>query len=297
MNRQLSVLGFALLLGIAAGAGPVRAADDATDNSAPERDGSATTPAVRDGARGWWATRTPDEKVLATNLGVIGFISGWGLVYWDYGTRKPRAESEGWFAQNTTEGGADKTGHLYTGYVLGRGFSGLFRRYGYDERKVARAGAISSLVATTWMEVGDSFSAYGFSHEDMAMNAAGAGAAWLLAANPSLDAKFALRGEFDPFTGATGDLLTDYEVWRYYATVKLDGFARMPQPLRWIELHAGYYARGYHDADPANNRRYTFVGVGLSLTKMARALGWQRTATFLDYYQPPGTVARNDDQQ
>lgn len=261
--------------------------------------GTDTSVVVADshGPRDWWADKSPQEKkVVATNVAVAGFIAAWGFAYWDYGSQAPHAKREGWFAPDTKEGGADKGGHLYAGYVMGRAFSGLFRGYGYDPAKVARAGALSSLAATSFMEIGDSFSAYGFSYEDMVMNVAGAGTAWLLAARPSLGRKFAMRGEYDPFATSGGDILTDYDNWRYYATVKLDGFERMPRPLRWIELHAGYCARGYSDADPANDRRYTFVGIGISLPKLAQALGWQRTATFLDYYQPPGTVARDDRQ-
>lgn len=274
--------------------GALRAADRAGPVAAASAGDSALWAAPRSQVRDWWTEKSPDEKVVATNLAVAGFITAWGLAFWDYGSQSAHGGSEEWFGQNTGEGGADKAGHLYTGYVLGRAFSGLFRRYGYDEARVARAGALGSLAATTYMEIGDSFSPYGFSREDMAMNIVGAGAGWLFEANPALAARFALRGEYDPFGGGSSDVLTDYDNWRYLVTVKLDGFNHMPKPLRWIEVHAGYYARNYGDADPANDQRHSFVGVGISLPKLAAALGWRRTATFLDYYQPPGTVARDD---
>lgn len=239
--------------------------------------------------------RDADHRVLATNLAVLGFIAAWGAVNWDYGDNPWQTTDEGWFGQSTTEGGADKAGHLYTGYVLGRSFTGLFRRYGYDADKAARAGAASSLAAMTFMEFGDGFSPYGFSAQDEAMNVAGAGLAWLLAANPGLDRRIALRGEYRVHADHAGDFFTDYERWRYYAVLKLDGFERMPRALRWLELHAGYFARGYANQDPADDRRDTFVGVGVSLTKLAREQGWRRTGVFLDYFQPPDTVWRHDD--
>lgn len=237
---------------------------------------------------------SPRQKALATELAVIGFIGAWGAANWDYGGNGWQTEEEGWFDRNTREGGADKAGHVYTGYVIGRSLAGLFAGYGYDKRDAARLGALGSLGVMTFMEMGDGFSPYGFSWEDQAMNLAGAGLAWLLADNPALARRVALRGEYRVHGAHTGDVLTDYDRWRYYLTLKLDGFEHLPPALRWLELHAGYYARGYADGNPLNNERTAFIGAGISLTKLARALGHPRTAVFLDYFQPPDTTARAD---
>ncbi len=238
----------------------------------------------------WWKAPDADQKVLLTHIGIIGFITAWGVTNWDYGARDPHTVDEGWFGPSTREGGADKAGHFYSAYALGHGLTALFRHYGYDHHRAARTGALGALAAMTYMEIGDSYSPYGFSREDTAMNLAGAAAAWLLAEQPSLADKIALRGEYWPDDNTGSDLFTDYENWRYYATLKLDGFSRMPAALRWIELHAGYYARGYADEVAGNEQRYRFVGIGLSLTKLARVSGFRRTATLLDYWQPPHTM-------
>lgn len=239
------------------------------------------------------ATPPPDagDRIVRTNLAVLGFIAAWGAVNWDYGDNGWQSTDEGWFDADTPEGGADKAGHLYSSYVLGRSLTGLFRHYGYDTDRATWVGAASALAAMTFMELGDGFSPYGFSAEDETMNVAGAGLAWLLAAQPSLDRKLALRGEYRLHQDHLQDFFTDYDRWRYYAVLKLDGFERMPRALRWVELHAGYYTRGYASDVTGDERREGFVGVGLSLTKAARALGWKKTAVFLDYFQPPGTVA------
>lgn len=254
----------------------------------PAADDTATDQAAA--AASWWKTPDADQKVLLTQIGIIGFITAWGVTNWDYGARDPHTVDEGWFAQSTAEGGADKTGHFYSTYALGHGLTALFRHYGYDHHRAARVGALGALAAMTYMEIGDSYSPYGFSREDAAMNLAGAAAAWLLAEHLSLADKIALRGEYWPDGNTGGDLFTDYENWRYYATLKLDGFERMPAALRWIELHAGYCARGYADEIAGNEQRYRFVGIGLSLTKLARVSGFRRTATLLDYWQPPHTM-------
>lgn len=253
----------------------------------------AASPAA-EGAQEYWASLTPTQKVIATDIGAAAFITAWGFGTWDYGSTDWHTQNEGWFGADTKEGGADKAGHLYSAYALGRGLTALFRDYGYDRDKAVFAGTASSLGAMTLMEIGDGYSPYGLAPEDEAMNLAGAGIAWLLETHPSLDRKLALRAEYRVNRNAPGDVITDYERWRYYLTIKLDGFDAMPKPLRWIELHAGYFARGYADANPSNNRRATFVGVGLSLTRLARESGWTRTGTLLNYFQPPDTVLRED---
>lgn len=286
----LLVLLLALPAGLACGADAHAAGNAVSLPEAPaESLATGDEPKANDAADAD-ATR----KVVLLNAGVAGFIAAWGATNWYYGERGWHTEDEGWFGQDTDEGGADKAGHLYTGYVLARSLTGAFRHFGYDHHRAARVGALSSLAAMTFMELGDGFSPYGYSWEDTAMNVAGAGLGWLLAENPSLDRKLALRGEYRFHAEHTEDLLTDYERWRYYAALKLDGFDAMPVPLRWLELHAGFFSRGYGDNLPGNERRETFIGVGLSLTKLARELGWRRTGVFLDYFQPDNTVLRDD---
>lgn len=240
---------------------------------------------------------TPTQKVIATDLAVAAFIVGWGYANWDYGQEHWHARDEGWFGQSTDEGGADKGGHFYATYALGRGLTGLFRHYGYDHDKAVLAGVGSSLGAMMLMELGDGYSPYGYSEEDAAMNLLGAGAAWLLATQPSLDRKLALRGEYHVNRHEAADFFTDYERWRYYLVLKLEGFEAMPEPLRWIELHSGYFARGYADDVAGNEQRTTFVGLGFNFSKLAKRAGWKRTGVFLDYFQVPHTAWREDNER
>ncbi|MFZ5724403.1 MAG: DUF2279 domain-containing protein [Pseudomonadota bacterium] len=237
---------------------------------------------------------SPGRKVALTNAGVVVFMTAWGYANWDYGQTDWHRTDEGWFGQSTKEGGADKAGHLYSTYVLGRSLSALFRHYGHEPDRAAFAGVASAFGTMTLMELGDGYSPYGFSEEDAAMNLAGAGAAWLLEKNPQWDRRVAIRGEYHISRHAVTDFFTDYERWRYYLTLKLDGFDSLPEPLRWLELHAGYAARGYSDADIRNDRRETFVGIGFSFSRLARESGWRRTGVLLDYFQPPHTTARHE---
>jgi hypothetical protein len=223
-----------------------------------------------------------------------GAIVAWGFLQWDYGERPFHVESEGWFGPRTPEGGADKLGHFYTAQVLSRVTAALYRGWGLEPERAAREGALTSIVVTTVMEVGDGFSPYGVSGEDLVMNLAGALAGQALARRPDWRERVDIRVEYR-FNADARDISTDYENARYLVALKPAGFAALAHgPLRWLELQAGYYARGYDDP-VAPDRRTPYVGLGLNLPLIARSAGLDRFATFLQFYQPPGTTWRAED--
>lgn len=224
----------------------------------------------------------------------IGTVLVWGLANWEYGSQPLHARSEGWFGPETPEGGADKLGHLYTGYVVARGLAALYRGWGLERDMAARQGALSSLLLTSVMELGDGFSPYGMSGEDMVMNLAGAWAGLELARQEAWRERVDLRVEYR-FNRAAADITTDYEHARYLVALKPAGFrAWRDTPLRWLELQAGYYARGY-GTPQAQRRRAAYAGLGLNLPLVMRQAGLERTATFLQFYQPPDSSLRLED--
>lgn len=233
----------------------------------------------------------PAQKLALSRWGGVGAVLGWGLLQWDYGKRDFHFADEGWFGRDTPEGGADKLGHLYSAYVLSRAFGSLYRDWGYDSARAAREAALTSLLLTGTIELGDGFSPYGTSWQDMTMNAVGAWAGYALMQNPAWRERLDLRVEYR-FNSEAHDISTDYEHARYLVALKLDGFERLrATPLRWLELQAGYYARGY--SDPAvPDRRTLYVGLGVNFSALARAAGFGRVATFLQFYQPPDSSLR-----
>lgn len=236
------------------------------------------------------ADREPETNIALSRWAGVGFITAWGLANWDYGEQSLHSINEGWFGASTREGGADKAGHLYTSYLMTRAFTGLYRHWGASETQAPRDALLSSLLLTGFMELGDGFSPYGVSHEDMVMNVAGSLIGYQLATREDWARRLDLRMEYLP--GHASDPLTDYSHARYLAVLKLDGFAALADtPLQWLELHAGYYARGY-DSPLEQDRRFTYAGLGLNLSRLLRRQGWLRTATTLQYYQIPGTSLR-----
>jgi len=234
-----------------------------------------------------------EQKALLLNAGSVLAITTYGLVFWDYFQTAPKADGEGWFGRTTKYGGADKLGHFWSTYAVGHMFSYLYRWWDFDRDQANTLGALSSLGVQTLMEAGDAFSAdYGFSYEDELMNIAGAGAAYVLGKYPELARKIDFRFEYRPtkFSDLTHDVLTNYDNQRYLVALKLDGFDMFHDSyLSYLELQAGYYARGYEEWDPGkpdNRRRHLYFGVGFNVSKLVQNFV---DTGFFDYVQVPYT--------
>lgn len=234
-----------------------------------------------------------EDKRFAVNLAGAAFITGWGIANWEYFQHSPHAGSEDWFGEGTKEGGADKWGHFYTTYALGHGLAYLYEHWGYGKREAAWHGAWSSFGLMGLMELGDSFSEYGFSYEDMVMNALGAYTGYLLKTRPELARKIDIRVELQPELDKT-DVFTDYDNLKYLIALKLDGFERLNRgPLRYLELQLGYYARNYSHPDPERHERTLYIALGLNLSRILRDLSYPRAGRVFNYLQVPGTYVEH----
>jgi hypothetical protein len=146
-----------------------------------------------DSKSGWFSDWSKEDKALALNLGIGAAVLGWGFANWDYGSGGPRFQDEGWFDRETTEGGADKLGHLYSAYVFSHLFAGVYEHWDFDKDQAIRLGALSSLGVMGLIEVGDAFSdQYGFSYQDMLFDTFGVAAGYLLWSFPELSRKIDL---------------------------------------------------------------------------------------------------------
>lgn len=236
--------------------------------------------------------RSAEQKVFWLNTAAMGTIVTWGLINWDYGQRRPAARSEEWFGRATKSGGADKLGHLYSGYLISHLFSSAYRAWDYPAETASRMGALSSLGLTTLMEVGDSFSPFGFSYEDMVMNTLGAGLGYAFDHYPELQRKVDLRLEYHPSLSGEfkGDLVTDYEHHKYLVAITAAGFDAIDNPiLQALELHFGYYSRGYDQVSadlPDQRRRTLYAGIGLNVGRLLQPL-WE--TRLFNYLQLPYT--------
>ncbi len=228
------------------------------------------------------------HDISMVELTGLGAVTAWGVANWDYFSRTPHAKSEGWFSADTDEGGADKAGHFYLTYALSQGLSAYFKHQCFDADNAHFYGALSSLVIMGYMELGDSFSSYGFSYEDLVSNTLGGMASYYFYKYPELSKKFDIRWEYGLHPNKV-DVFTDYQNSKYLLAVKLNGFeATRKGFLKHLELHLGYYSRGYRD-NTTTNERNLYFGLGLNLTDLFRQRGYRKTATLLKYYQPPNS--------
>ncbi|WP_119677724.1 DUF2279 domain-containing protein [Indioceanicola profundi] len=228
----------------------------------------------------WDEEWSKERKAFHLNVGAGASVLAWGAFAWDWGSGGPRFQDEGWFSRTTTEGGADKLGHGWSGYALGHLFSRQYEQWGFTQREAARYGAFSSIGIMGLVELGDSISDdYGFSYQDMLFNVAGAALGYVLWDYPDLARKIDFRAEYDPFRGGPfqTDVFTDYERLKYLLAIKAEGFDAIQNPaLRSLELHLGFYARGYRDYDQFQpeqdeRRRHVYVGIGLNVTRLLGA--------------------------
>jgi hypothetical protein len=231
-----------------------------------------------------------EKKAVALNLAGAAAVVAYGTFFWNYSLKNPyHTESEGWFGAGTNHGGVDKCGHFYVGYLMGDMFSYFYDRWGFERERSALLAFLSSVGFTTVMEIGDGFSEYGSSPEDMVANITGAGASYLLHKYPSLSDRIDLRVEYRP--SGTGDISTDYAYMKFLIALKAEGFSHVQNDyLKYLELHFGYYAKGYEKEEPVRERNL-YIGIGLNFSRLARRYS-KPLATFLHYYQIPYTYLK-----
>ena len=233
-----------------------------------------------------------ETKVRNLNLLAAGTIITWGVINWDYFQKSPRSTSERWLSRRTDDGGVDKFGHLYSAYALSHLYASIYRDWDYPEERAITLGSYSALGTVALMEIGDSFSEYGFSYEDMLMNCLGAAAGYWFGTHPQWQRRVDLRLEYAPsLDDFETDVITDYEHHKYLIAFKADGFDTLRDtPLGYLELHLGYYARGYSDYRPQSDedqrQRTVYIGLGLNVGKLVENI-WD--TRIFNYLQLPYT--------
>lgn len=244
---------------------------------------------------GFWTRR---RKVLALNIGVPLASFGFGAFAWDYGSASFSFENEGWFGRDTGYGGADKIGHAWVGYALANLYTTIYTSWDFEPRQAALYGALSSLAHITLVEIGDGFSGdHGFSWEDQLFNTLGVGLAYLRQRNRYLHDAVDFRLEWIPsrqfLRGDRLDPFTDYSGHRYLLAFKLGGLLQTDDPvLRALEVHVGYYTRGYVSGDDeyfTGRGRYGYIGLGLNVTYLLERFIGHNAWHVFDYLQAPYT--------
>jgi hypothetical protein len=221
-----------------------------------------------------------------------------GLDHWNWGKSSFHFHSEGWFGKNTKYAGMDKLGHVYTTYLYSDFFTQRMAHKASDPTGAALTGSLLAFGIMAGVEVGDGFSPdYGFSPEDLISDGIGAGFSFLRNTVPGLADKLDYRMEYIKSDYSSFDPTSDYEGQKYTLALKLGGFEQFADsPLRFFELQAGYFARGYEDSAAAHGvkrRREPFVAIGFNLQQLLSETPANNTSfglaadRVLEYYQVP----------
>jgi len=215
----------------------------------------------------------------------------------------PTVHSEGWFGKSTPDMGVDKLAHAYSSYILSEILYGRLKRKTGNAPGIQFTAAAMASVATLYTELWDSIEqTAGWSWEDVTFNTLGAGFSILRNSIPKLDEKLDYRMMIVP----NSDIYTfegkrHFEQQRFFFALKFSGFEGLNKgPLRFLELHAGYYAKDFDARDRALGRepkRRIFVGIGLNLRELffkdSRSRAGRAAGEVMDYLTPPYTAVHH----
>ena len=219
-------------------------------------------------------TTVDDVKAIKwEGLGAFAGITALGVKSWDWGSSGFHFNNEHWFGKNTGSGGSDKLGHAFTSYALTNAFAERLQAKGRSPERAALSASLLSTALMLYVEAFDGVSDdHGFSYEDVVMNSLGIGFAYLRQTNPRFKSLVDFRMEYKPSGYKGFKPLSDYEGQKYLLALKLSGFKSLKQsPLRYFELQAGYYSRGFSKEarnDAQARRQQGFVGIGVNLSQL-----------------------------
>ncbi|MGF7147185.1 hypothetical protein FHS96_000794 [Sphingomonas zeicaulis] len=184
-----------------------------------------------------------------------------------------RFKNEGWFGDNTVNLGMDKLAHAWNTYWLTDLIEARIRHKSGASNAALPAAAVS-MGLMLYSEMWDAHKeTSGFSFQDVAMNAAGAGFSVLRNSVPGLEKKLDFRLLLTP----NDDIYTfsgteHYRQMQYILALKLSGFEALENtPLRFVELHAGYRATGFtlREEQRGDERiQRPFIGIGLNVNQL-----------------------------
>lgn len=230
-------------------------------------------------------------------IGAI-LITAWGVHFWDWFEHGFHFKDERGFRLSSSTGGADKLGHFWDTFVIADFLNWRLKQMGFSKTKSAIAGALSSLALMTWLEIGDGTGSYGFSWEDMLANFLGATVSFTLAVFPLLDNVLDFRVEYWPTSEyfGSGEFVADYSGMKFLLAAKLSGIKPIRRtPFRLIEIHVGFYSRGFRtfDINQKTTTRAIYYGLGFDIYELIRPILHEKIKqpirTVFTYYQPPIT--------
>ena len=216
-------------------------------------------------------------------IGVVSAVTLLGSAensFTDGPSRQFHFTNEGYFGQNTYAGGADKASHFVSYYVVAKLLSGVYAELGLPVDQARLLGAGVSAFAGFVTELGDGRGHYGFSYEDLTMDALGA-ATYLGIAHYGLGDLIGFSAGLVPSPPVVcrpyGGFGTDYTALVYSGDLKIAGLAQRarfdPGPARFLQLSLTYGSKGYPFSNPDVRERQVGIFLGVNFVEILRVSG------------------------
>lgn len=243
------------------------------------------------------STIQPNPKAHRFALGLQGAIILGGIYFWNYSDRwtgEFAIENEGWFREDSYNGGADKLGHIYTWSLLTRALIHNYERHGFSWKASAFWGFTIPAINGVFIELLDGYSTYNASTEDILSNLAGSGLGVFLFLHPALDDAVNLNWSYLPSSDykkkVKPDFTTDYAGQVFTLEVNGYGVRKLfshyrPLPTDYLQVGLSYYSRGYSGESGTNKQRFMGVTLGINFQQFFRKGSPART--FNKYFKLP----------
>ena len=230
----------------------------------------------------------------------IGAPLQYGWVPWN-------VTNEGWFSRDTYVGGSDKVSHFIISSGVSRLLYETYTTLGHPKDQSFTLAVATTFMSGLMVEIMDAYSVYGFSLQDLTVDALGAAAGALIHRHHLQDLLGLRLGlvETQIPEAAIGDSLPtlgrSYNDEIYAADLQLGGLIRRmngnPGFARFFLTSFVYFTKGF-GYDPPLPTRYQEIGfeVGLNFPEILRAFGvsestwWgQGLIAIFDFFRFPFT--------
>jgi hypothetical protein len=224
-----------------------------------------------------------DTRTTLLTTGVLVAITAWaalGVQKDDYNAWHFTREK--FFGKDTYAGGADKCSHFILSAGLARELGWGYEQFGHTPEQSYGLSLGVTLLAGVIQEIGDAFTPYGYSWEDVVADSLGGITGAALSyyhLNDLIGLRFGFIPENIPPDPCCVDSLGEnYSHEIYSGDLKISGLAKRmhfnPGPARFLLLSATYCTKAY-GMDPARPDRQRNVGVdiGLNLPEIMTAVG------------------------
>lgn len=248
---------------------------------------------------------TTGTTLLTT--GVLVAITAWaalGVQKDDYTPFKFTREK--FFGKDTYAGGADKCSHFILSAFLARELGWAYEKQGHTPEQSYGLSLGVTVVAGVIQEIGDAFTPYGYSWEDIVADTAGGVAGAALSyynLNDLIGLRFGfIADEVPPDSCCPDSLGENYSQEIYSGDLKVAGLAKRmhfnPGPARFLLVSATYSTKAYGtDPKRADRQRNVGIDIGLNLPEIMTAVGvpentWWGTALYkaLNLFRIPFTA-------